>query len=111
MRVGFGDLHIKHRLTQRLILGENNLAGFIFIAGSQAGSLAGFGVHTVKSSAANAATNQTVTCFHRIFHATAKIKKTDPEALKGNEWFTLGYAYFATDTKFGVRFDVRCGHH
>ena len=32
------------------------------------------GVHAVESASPIAATNQAVTCFHTIFHATAKIK-------------------------------------
>jgi hypothetical protein len=59
-RVRLGDLHIKHRLAQRLIFGVDDLAGLIFIAGAQAGSFAGFGVHAIKGSIADTTPEQAV---------------------------------------------------
>ena len=38
---------------KRLIFGVNDLAGFVFIASSQAGSLAGLGVHAIESPIPN----------------------------------------------------------
>jgi hypothetical protein len=67
VKIRLGNLHIQHRLAQRLIFGVYDLPGFIFTV---------LGIHAIKCSAANAATNQTVTCFHGNFHATAKIRKT-----------------------------------
>jgi hypothetical protein len=60
VKIRLGNLHIEHRLAQRLIFGVNNLAGLIFIAGAQAGSFAGFGVHAVKSPIADTAPDQAV---------------------------------------------------
>jgi hypothetical protein len=104
-------LHIEHRLAQRLILGIYDLAGFILIAGAQAGSLAGLGVHTIKSPIADTAPDQAVTCFHAIFHATAKIIEADSAALASSGRVTARYPEFLRSTEIGVRFGVRCGRH
>jgi hypothetical protein len=104
-------LHIKHRLTQRLILCVNNLAGLLFIASAQAGSVAGFGVHAVESPIADTAPYQAVTCFHTIFHATAKIDEADSAALLSSGRVTARYPEFLRSTEIGVRFGVRCGRH
>ena len=58
-------------------------------AGVQARAFAGHVVHTIKSSAANAATNQTVTCFH-VFHATARITETDSAVLRSKRRVKAG---------------------
>jgi len=49
-------------------------------------------VSAVEASTANAATNQTVTCFHTIFHATARINKAEPEVLADSRQITPDYA-------------------
>jgi hypothetical protein len=49
-------------------------------------------VHAVEASATNATTNQTVTCFHTIFHATAKINKAESEVLADSRQITPDYA-------------------
>lgn len=103
MKIRFGNLHIEHRLAECLILGVNNLAGSIFIIGAQAGTFAGFGVHAIESSITDTAPNQAVTCFHAIFHATAKIDKTDSAALSSSGRFTARYPEFLRSTQFGVR--------
>src|SRR5437660_8619728 len=58
------------------------------------GALAGVVVHTVEGPAANAATNQTVACFHAIFHATAKINEADSEGLADRRKLKTAYTVF-----------------
>jgi hypothetical protein len=111
VEIRFGDLHIEHWLAQRLILGVDNLAGFVLVASAQAGSFAGFGVHAIKSPIADAAPDQAVTCFHAIFHATAKINEAKPAALASSGRVTARYPEFLRSTQIGVRFGVRCGRH
>jgi hypothetical protein len=86
-------------LAQCLILGIKNLARFVFIAGAQADAIGSLGVNAVKNSAANAATKQTVSCFHRISHATTRITETNPKAQKSNWGVTASYISFAPDAK------------
>jgi len=62
---GFGNLQIERGLTERLILGEDDLLGRIAVHGSQAEPLAGFGIDAVELAAALAAMDQAVTFFHR----------------------------------------------
>jgi hypothetical protein len=56
-KINLGDLQIQHRLTFGLVLGFDNLTGFIFAAGAQAGAFASGGVHAIILSTANAATS------------------------------------------------------
>src|SRR5439155_11928053 len=90
--VGFGDLEIQHGLAFGLVLGFDNLAGLVLAAGAQAGALAGHTVNAVEASATNAATNQTVACFHTVSHATAKINEAESELLAVSRRITPDYA-------------------
>ena len=111
VEIGFGDLHIEHRLAQRLIFGVDDLAGLVFAAGEQARSFAGFGVHAVKYSITDTAPDQAVTRFHPVIHATAKTGQEDSAASAGSGRVTARYPEFFRSTEFGVRFGVRCGRH
>jgi len=62
------------------------------LSASPSSALAGVVVHAVEASAANATTNQTVTCFHTIFHATARINKAESEVLADSRQITPDYA-------------------
>src|SRR5204863_7221440 len=75
------DLQIDRMLTFRLVPGFDALTGFIFIAGMEAGALVGLRDEAIKGHSPIAATKQAVTCFHAVFHATAKIKEASPEVL------------------------------
>jgi hypothetical protein len=92
--IRLGDLQIQDRLAFSLVLCLNNLDCFVLAGRAQAGALAGVIVHAVEASAANAATNQTVTCFHTIFHATARINKAEPEVLADSRKIMPDYASY-----------------
>ncbi len=92
--IGFGDLQIEHRLTFDLVFGFDDLARLVLAASAQAGAFAGVVVHTVEGPATNAATNQTVACFHAIFHATAKINEAESEGLADRRRLKTAYAVF-----------------
>jgi alpha-ketoglutarate-dependent taurine dioxygenase len=59
-----------------------------------AARFAGVVVHAVEAPATNATTNQTVTCFHTIFHATAKINEADSNRSADRRWLNTAYAVF-----------------
>jgi len=63
--IGFGNLQIERGLTERLILGEDDLLGGITILGFQTESLSGLGIDAVEFVAALTAVDQTETSFHR----------------------------------------------
>ncbi len=86
------DLEIQHRLAVRVVFGFDDLPGGVFAVGAQTGALAGVVVHAVEAAAANATTNQTVTCFHTILHATARINMAEPEVLADSRKITPDYA-------------------
>src|SRR5438552_18371708 len=86
------DLQVEHGLTFGLVLGFDDLPGFIFIAGLQAGAFAGLRVQAIKGPSPIAATKQAVTCFHTVFHATAKIKEASPEVLAHRRWLITACA-------------------
>ena len=54
---GFGNMQIERWLAFGLVLGFDNLAGFIRVAGAKAGALTSLGVHAIILSTANAATS------------------------------------------------------
>ncbi len=49
-------MQVEHRLALGVVLGLDNLAGFIGIGGAQAGAFAGGGVHAIIFSTTTAAT-------------------------------------------------------
>jgi hypothetical protein len=57
IKIRLGDLQIEHWLTQCLIFGVNDLAGFIFIILAEAGAFARLGIHAINGSIADTATD------------------------------------------------------
>jgi hypothetical protein len=47
-------LQIEHGLAFGLVLGFNDLPGFLFVGGAQAGAFAGGGVHAIEAVAPDA---------------------------------------------------------
>ena len=66
-------------------------------------------VHAVKCTIADATPNQAVTCFHAIFHATAKVNEADSAALASSGRVFARYPESLSGTEIGVRFGVRFG--
>ena len=60
-----------------------------------AGALAGLSVHAVVGSATDAPADETVTCFHTIFHATARINEAESEELADSRRITPDYAGYS----------------
>jgi len=89
-----GDLQVEQRLAFGVVLGFDDLLRFILAGCIEAGALAGVVVHAVETPTTDATTNQTVTCFHTIFHATAKINEADSNRLADRRWLNTAYAVF-----------------
>ena len=47
-QIRLGDLQIEHRLAFGLVLGFDDLPGFLFVGRAQAGAFAGRGVHAIE---------------------------------------------------------------
>ena len=92
--IRLGNLEIQHRLAFGVVLGLDDLPGVVFAGGAQAGAFAGVVVHAVEASATDATADQTVTCFHTIFHATARINEAESEVLADSRRITPDYAGF-----------------
>jgi len=107
--IRLGNLEIQDRLAFRVVLGFDDLPGGILVISVQARALAGVVVHAVETSTTNPTTNQTVTCFHTIFHATARINEAESEVLANSRQITPDSAGYLRIGKNGVRFGVRCG--
>jgi len=91
-KICLGDLEVKHRLALGLVFGCDNLLRGFFIDCFEAGAIPSLGIHAIKGASTAAATNQTVTCFHHFFHATAKINETVPELLASTRRVNADYA-------------------
>ena len=68
-QVGHADLAVDVRVLQRLVLVLDESLGLLAVSGAQAGPLAGLGVDAVKTAAAVAALDDSITLFHILLHS------------------------------------------
>ena len=94
LQIDRGDLQVHGGLAGCVVFALHELPGFVLVGRLQAGAFASLGVHAVEHAAAGASANQAITCFHNVFHATAKLTEADPESLASTGRVKTRYAEY-----------------
>jgi len=77
LQVNLGALQVHGGLAGRDVFGLHQLPRFGRVPRLQTGAFSGERVHAVERALAVSATDQAITCFHELRHATARIKEDD----------------------------------